>query len=154
MHGYQLMQAITDRTQGAWRPSPGAIYPTLAQLEDEGLVSVVAEAGRKLATLTPAGRDYLAANQATMVDPFTAITSEAGGTQDLRGSVEQVFAAARAVLQTGSDAQIAAAQELLGQTRRALYLILAEGPTPSAEGPTPSAEGPTPSTDGATSDPM
>jgi DNA-binding PadR family transcriptional regulator len=140
MHGYQLMQAIADRTQGAWRPSPGAIYPTLAQLEDEGLVSVVAEAGRKLATLTAAGRDYLAANQATMVDPFTAITSEAGGTQDLRGSVEQVFAAARAVLQTGNDAQIAAAQDVLGQARRALYLILAEGPTPS--------------TDGATADPM
>src|ERR1022692_1353778 len=45
MHGYQLMQAIADRTQGAWRPSPGAIYPTIAQLEDEGLVSVTPDAG-------------------------------------------------------------------------------------------------------------
>src|SRR4051812_39250222 len=40
MHGYQLMQAIADRTGGRWRPSPGAIYPTLNQLEDEGLIAV------------------------------------------------------------------------------------------------------------------
>ena len=38
MHGYQLMQTIAERTDGAWSPSPGAIYPTLNQLEDEGLV--------------------------------------------------------------------------------------------------------------------
>ncbi len=36
MHGYQLMQAIADRTGGVWKPSPGAIYPTISQLEDEG----------------------------------------------------------------------------------------------------------------------
>src|SRR3954467_7357047 len=49
MHGYQLMQAISDRSGGRWTPSPGAIYPTINQLEDEGLVTVTAEAGRKLA---------------------------------------------------------------------------------------------------------
>ena len=38
MHGYQLMQAIADRSGGRWTPSPGAIYPTINQLEDEGLV--------------------------------------------------------------------------------------------------------------------
>ncbi|MGH3921940.1 MAG: PadR family transcriptional regulator, partial [Pseudonocardiaceae bacterium] len=47
MHGYQLMQAITERTAGAWRPSPGAIYPTLSQLEDEGLIDTLAQGGRK-----------------------------------------------------------------------------------------------------------
>ena len=40
MHGYQLMQAIGDRTGGRWTPSPGAIYPALNMLEDEGLVTV------------------------------------------------------------------------------------------------------------------
>ena len=38
MHGYQIIQEITDRTDGVWQPSPGSIYPTLQQLEDEGLV--------------------------------------------------------------------------------------------------------------------
>src|SRR3978361_166822 len=59
MHGYQLMQAIAERTEGAWRPSPGAIYPTLNQLQDEGLVTMTTDGGRKLAPSTDAGREYL-----------------------------------------------------------------------------------------------
>src|SRR3954454_774724 len=66
MHGYQLMQAIAERSGGSWTPSPGAIYPTLNQLEDEGLVTVTADAGRKLVTLTDAGREYLESQG----DPF------------------------------------------------------------------------------------
>ena len=54
MHGYQLMQAVADRTDGARRPSPGAVYPTIAQLEDEGLVTTEVDGGRKLVTLTAA----------------------------------------------------------------------------------------------------
>lgn len=126
MHGYQLMHAIADRTEGAWRPSPGAIYPTIAQLEDEGLVATTAESGRKLVTLTEAGRAHLAEN--TLTDPFTAITAEAGGSNDLRGAIEQLHVAARAVAQTGNRAQIEAAAELLSQARRSLYLILADAP--------------------------
>ncbi|MGH3896762.1 MAG: PadR family transcriptional regulator [Pseudonocardiaceae bacterium] len=53
MHGYQLMQAITERTSGAWRPSPGAVYPTLSQLEDEGLIDIV---GLRLPHHRPAHR--------------------------------------------------------------------------------------------------
>lgn len=127
MHGYQLMQAISDRTEGAWRPSPGAIYPTIAQLEDEGLVSVTPDAGRKLVALTEAGREHLAAVASTMPDPFTAITAHSGGRNDLRGSVEQLHVAARAVGQTGTDEQIAEAQKVLNDARRSLYLILADG---------------------------
>jgi hypothetical protein len=56
MHGYQIMQAMSDRTGGAWRPSPGAVYPTIAQLEDEGLVTTQEEGGRRLVTLTSEGR--------------------------------------------------------------------------------------------------
>ncbi len=128
MHGYQLMHAIAERTQGAWRPSPGAIYPAIAQLQEEGLVSVVADAGRKLVTLTPAGHEYVEANAATMADPFTAITSQAGGKHDLRSSVEEIATAARSVGKSGTDAQIAKAQEILAQARRDLYRILAEPP--------------------------
>src|SRR4029450_6150218 len=53
MHGYQIMQAMSDRTGGAWRASPAAVYPTIAQLEDEGLVTTQEEGGRRLVTLTP-----------------------------------------------------------------------------------------------------
>jgi DNA-binding PadR family transcriptional regulator len=135
MHGYQLMHEIAERTEGAWRPSPGAIYPTIAQLEDEALVSVVPDAGRKLVTLTESGREYVRANSATMADPFTAVTAQAGGRRDLRGSVEQVHAAARAVGRSGTDAQIARAQDVLTEARRALYLILADGPDEAPAAP-------------------
>src|SRR6185436_15416711 len=70
MHGYQLMQAIAERSGGRWTPSPGAIYPTINQLEDEGLVTVTADSGRKLVTLTDAGRERVAARQETGADPF------------------------------------------------------------------------------------
>ena len=59
-NGYQVIQEIAERTAGAWKPSPGSIYPTLQQLEDEGLVVQVEDGGRKVYTLTDAGRDYVA----------------------------------------------------------------------------------------------
>jgi len=133
MHGYQLMHAIADRTEGAWRPSPGAIYPTIAQLEDEGLVLTTAESGRKLVTLTEAGRAHLAERGSAMPDPFTAITAAAGGSNDLRGAIEQLHIAARAVAQTGDSAQIEAAAEVLSAARRSLYLILADAPAASTD---------------------
>ena len=36
MHGYELITELEERTGGRWRPSPGSVYPALAQLEDEG----------------------------------------------------------------------------------------------------------------------
>ena len=125
MHGYQLMHAITERTNGAWRPSPGAIYPTIAALEDEQLVSVAANGGRKLVSLNDNGRQYLQGNADTIADPFTAITEHGGGRNDLRSSVDQLHIAARAVGDTGTQAQVASAQGILEQARRSLYLILA-----------------------------
>ncbi len=133
MHGYQLMQAIADRTNGAWRPSPGAIYPTIAQLEDEGLVTVTPDSGRKLVALTDAGREHLKAHADTMADPFTAVTEQAGGRLDLRGAVEQLRGAVRAVAMSGNESQIVAAQEILSQARRSLYLMLADQSAAGAE---------------------
>lgn len=129
MHGYQLMHAIVERTEGAWHPSPGAVYPTIGILEAEGLVTVTANSGRRLVSLTDAGREYLAANRETMNDPFTAITEQAGGRRDLRGAVQEVHMAARAVGTSGSDAQVTAARDILTQARRSLYLLLAEEAT-------------------------
>lgn len=139
MHGYQLMQAVAARTGGAWRPSPGAIYPTIAQLADEGLVTITPGSGRKLVTLTKAGHEHLAANAATMADPFAALMQQASRRQDLRGGVEKVRDAARAVGHSGSDAQVAAAQQILDHARRALYLLLAEDAQPG-DGMTTSKE--------------
>ena len=131
MHGYQLMQAIADRTDDRWTPSPGAIYPTISQLEDEGLVTVTAEAGRKLAALTDAGREHVEARLDSWVDPFGGDDTAAPGV-DLRGLLEQLHSATRQVARTGTDAQRAAAADVLAEARRSLYLLLADGPEPRA----------------------
>src|SRR3569623_1489608 len=72
-HGYELIKELEDRTGGAYRPSPGVIYPTLALLEDEGFIKPVpGEAGRKLYEATDAGREAEAAEGADTTRPRSA----------------------------------------------------------------------------------
>src|SRR3954452_12596341 len=122
MHGYQLMQAVAERTGGAWKLSPGAVYPTIAQLEDEGLVRVTAEGGRKLVALTEAGRAHVAA--LGDVDPFTAF-SGAGDRPDLRALIGELMGATHQLARVADADQLTQAARVLGDARRALYLILA-----------------------------
>ena len=124
MHGYQIMQAMSDRTGGAWQPSPGAIYPTIAQLEDEGLVTTQEEDGRRLVTLTPEGRAYVEERSARLGDPF-AVFADAPSRPDLRDPLHQLHAAVRQIEVGGDAAQLEAAAQILAQARRSLYLILA-----------------------------
>ncbi|QGU06559.1 Transcriptional regulator YqjI [Corynebacterium occultum] len=63
MHGYQLISLIGERTNSQWTPSPGAIYPTLSLLEDEGLITITTDSGRKLATLTEEGAQLVTENE-------------------------------------------------------------------------------------------
>lgn len=127
MHGYQLMQAMSERTQGAWRPSPGAVYPTIDQLEDEGLATIHEQGGRRLVTLTPEGHAYLAEHGAELSDPFAEFADGAAG-PDLRGPLDQLHVAARQIAVSGSPIQVEAAAQVLAQARRSLYLILAGEP--------------------------
>src|SRR6266704_6657911 len=55
-NGYQIMQEVEERSDGVWRPSPGSVYPALAQLEDEGLIRSEQIEGRKLFVITDQGR--------------------------------------------------------------------------------------------------
>lgn len=127
MHGYQLMQTIAERTGGRWSPSPGAIYPTLAQLEDEGLVETTKAGGRKLATLTETGRSHVQDNRDSWADPFPqAPTDDAENPVDLRATLHELSPAIRAVTHTGTDAQIAEAQRILTEARRSIYRLLSE----------------------------
>lgn len=59
-HGYELIKELEERTGGAYRPSPGVVYPTLAMLEDESLIRQSAgEGGRKQFELTEGGKAEL-----------------------------------------------------------------------------------------------
>jgi DNA-binding PadR family transcriptional regulator len=124
MHGYQIMQAMSERTNGIWRPSPGAIYPTISQLEDEGLVTTQVEGGRKLVTLTDEGRTQLQERVTQSGDPFAGLTGAAAG-PDLRASVHELGLASRQLTISGSAKQQESAAKVLAAAKRSLYLILA-----------------------------
>ena len=123
-NGYQLIQEIERRTDGVWKPSPGSVYPALQQLEDEGLVRTVEFEGKRTYELTPEGREYVESHREELGDPFEAATGGMDeGVMDLRGLMFQVGAAAMQVAAAGHTDE---ARKILGDTRRALYKILAE----------------------------
>jgi DNA-binding PadR family transcriptional regulator len=131
MHGYQLIQQISERSGGTWRPSPGAIYPALNLLEDEGLITITSESGRKMATLTEAGGTYVSDNAEQLGTPWQdAADRPTSPGRALRGALEALAAAAQQVARTGTDQQATKALEVLDRARRDLYLILAGDPTP------------------------
>ena len=126
-NGYGLMQEIESRSEGVWRPSPGSVYPALAQLEDEGLVAAEEAEGRKAFALTDAGREYVEANREKLGEPWADLGREVGEDRlALRGLIGQLAAAAIQVSQAGSDAQVEQARKLLVDARKALYRLLAD----------------------------
>ena len=125
--GYGLMEEIERRSEGAWRPSPGSVYPTLKQLEDEELVQAEAGEGRTPFTLTDAGKAYVEENREKLGEPWAKPDEGVGeGRLELRGLVAQIGAATYQLGAAGTDAQVARAKELLAETRRGLYRILAD----------------------------
>jgi DNA-binding PadR family transcriptional regulator len=124
MHGYQIMQAMNERTGGAWRVSPGAVYPTIAQLEDEGLVTTREEGGRKLVSLTEEGRSYVAERKERLGDPFAEFGQAPAGA-GLHEPMKELHGAVRQVAISGTPEQVEAAKAVLAAAKRSLYLILA-----------------------------
>ena len=136
MHGYQIIQEVSERTGGAWRPSPGSVYPTLQQLEDEELV-------RTRAQQRPAGLRAHRHRAASRRPRFPAPTPwEAAGEGDddlaaLRDLAFQLLGATRQVAVAGTAKQIEAAQAILRNARKGMYQLLAEdgdGEADAAEG--------------------
>ena len=134
LNGYQIIQQIAERTDGAWKPSPGSVYPTIQQLEDEGLVEGREVDGRRMLRLTDAGRAYVENNVEEMAStwrPFEPEEESPGG-QGPSGPnpmpvIGQVMSATWQILTSGTAQQRAEAIEILSETRRRLYSLLAEG---------------------------
>jgi DNA-binding PadR family transcriptional regulator len=125
-NGYQLMQAIEERSEGLWRPSPGSVYPTLAQLEDEGLITSVEADGARRFQITDAGREHL---EGRSDEPAPWASAAEGGESPLTELAPLVIAIGKATFQVatvGTQAQRDEARDLLAETRRALYRILAD----------------------------
>ncbi len=130
MHGYQLIQEIEERSGGVWQPSPGSVYPVLQQLEDEGLVRIEQTEGRKVANLTEAGRTYVEDKRAELEAAWNTgsanVDERVTEIRNLFALYKQIAAAAKQLARVGTVRQLAEAKNLLNDTRRRLYLILAE----------------------------
>ncbi|MFB7892472.1 PadR family transcriptional regulator [Microbacterium sp. NPDC056044] len=125
MHGYQIIQEIEERSDGAWKPSPGSVYPTLQLLADEGLVAAEESNGKKTYSLTEAGRAEAAAAEGQSA-PWEAAGSRDSGRAALPKAGAKLAQAAATVGRSGTPEQVAKAVEVLDDARRKLYSILAE----------------------------
>ncbi|MFE2292879.1 helix-turn-helix transcriptional regulator [Streptomyces sp. NPDC059452] len=67
-HGYEVIRLLEERFQGLYAPSAGTVYPRLAKLEAEGLVTHATEGGRKVYSITEAGRAELAGRSGELAD--------------------------------------------------------------------------------------
>ncbi len=126
MHGYQIIREIEERSGGSWKPSAGSVYPTLQLLADEGFISAEESNGRKIYSLTEAGREDVAANDEPAPWESTGASSGPGFAALPKAGVELAQAASQ-VGRTGTPEQVQEAVTVLDEARRRLYSILAQG---------------------------
>ena len=134
INGYQVIQEISELSNGDWRPSPGSVYPTIQQLQDEGLVESDDERGRRTIRLTDQGvawaednTDELASVWAPFARTEQAPDDQPSGHADIKSEIGQVVSAVWQLGTQGSEQQRRAALDVLVDTRRRLYGILADG---------------------------
>jgi DNA-binding PadR family transcriptional regulator len=124
MHGYQIIQELTERSGGAWTPSPGSIYPMLQLLEDQGMVTSKQENGKRIFSLTEAGRT--AAEELPEKAPWEAQATDEDPTRRLREVFPGLMAATAQVGRSGNAEQIAKTANILTEARKRIYELLAE----------------------------
>jgi DNA-binding PadR family transcriptional regulator len=127
-HGYELMKELETKSGGVYKASAGAVYPALQQLEDEGLVSSDQVAGKRVYSLTEAGKAELQ-HEAESVKKIWQRAAQAGdwgpwiaeGAEVMRPAAEVMKAALRAATRGSHDsAKIAKIREILERTKREL----------------------------------
>ncbi|MFF6776003.1 PadR family transcriptional regulator [Streptomyces sp. NPDC012637] len=126
-HGYEVIRLLEERFQGLYAPSAGTVYPRLAKLEAEGLVTHATEGGRKVYSITDAGRAELAGRGGELADLEVEIresVSELAAEirDDVRGAAgklrSEMRAAASASRSTTSSPSFAEAKEELRKAKQ------------------------------------
>ncbi len=121
-HGYDVIRALEERREG-YRPSPGSVYPTLQMLEDEGYVTSEISEGKRVYTLTAAGREFLGQRPEE-----TASDSEElhDIRHELRDAAFRLGAAIWQVAREGDPVAAGKVREIVDRARREVYAILGE----------------------------
>jgi DNA-binding PadR family transcriptional regulator len=128
MHGYDIIQELESRSGGAWRPSPGSIYPTLQMLEDGGLVTSEDQDGKRVYSLTEAGKAEVEERKERTggVPPWEFGAGGGEAQMQLRDAFFQLAAALMQVARTGTAPQMKQAGEIVAEARKKVYAILAQ----------------------------
>ncbi len=135
-NGYQIMEEISQRSKGVWRPSPGSVYPALQLLEDEGMVRTEETDGQRLLTLTAAGLAHTSEHRGEFGSPWDDVSGAIGDDiHELFALMRQTAGALVQVVHTGDQAQVGRAGHLLRETKHGLYRILAEDEAADADSP-------------------
>ena len=128
-HGYELMRQLEERSGGIYNASAGTVYPTLQQLEDEGLISSDSKEGKRVYAITPAGSEEIKREDETVRRIWWRARRWAGwrnafdpDAAEIRGPAERLVKAAfRAVAgETASQERIARVREILERAMRDL----------------------------------
>lgn len=125
-NGYGLIKAIHATSEGAWRPSPGSVYPTLQQLVDEGLIAPTSHGPRAEYALTEDGRAYVVEHATEIADAWNQSRSPWREQGELLVAARKLAGVVRQVASEGTPEQRTAATEKLDGVRRELYRMLGE----------------------------
>jgi len=125
-HGYELITRLEEKSGGTWRPSPGSVYPTLQLFEDEGLVRSEERDGKRVYSLTDAGRTEGADRTARYgATPWESGAEGEAGTVALFKALAQLVGATKQM--RGADAaQMERATAAIRGASKELYQILSE----------------------------
>ena len=124
MHGYQIIHEIEERSGGAWKPSPGSVYPTLQMLVDEGLLESKETKGRRTYSLTATGVE-LAAAEADKPAPWeTGFDRPTGPRGTLAMSGVKIAKAAANIARVGTPEQMERAAQVIEEAAKKISAIV------------------------------
>ena len=128
MNGYELITELETRSEGRWRPSPGAIYPALRKLEDRGSITSTEVGGKLQFELTDRGRTMLAYYVEEQGDDAAPPWSEVPSSDrsgDMRALLFEMVGEARRIRRVGTAEQIEQARAIIAEATTKLAALTA-----------------------------
>jgi DNA-binding PadR family transcriptional regulator len=124
MHGYQVIQRLSERHEGRYRPSPGSVYPTLQMLEEGGFLQGEVSDGKRVFTITESGRRLLEERGTPSEEADEG--PEGSDRRKARKSTFSFVVAMRQGLHHSDPVTRERVRAIVDRARREIYAILAE----------------------------
>ena len=128
MHGYEIIRDLEKKSHGLWRPSPGSVYPTLQLLEEQDFVQSRDEGGKKVYTITDAGKSEAKNSKARGPWEPHGDKRDMEQVMQVRGSIVEFIGMLRQVMRGGSESQQKRAVEVVSEAKAKLAAILDDRP--------------------------